>query len=116
VNLTKLFLLMVLLGGAGGALGSMAGNALGPGGVIGGGLAGGTALVVVGGLLSARWGWIRRSQRVWAILGGVSGFGLATMVTLSMLSSPVGPILSTLLIGTGALLGAVVGNSPHAEP
>ncbi|MEX2155052.1 MAG: hypothetical protein WD825_17035 [Gemmatimonadaceae bacterium] len=115
MNLTKLFLLMILLGGAGGALGSMAGNALGRGGVVGGGLVAGAALVVVGGFLGARWGWIKRSQRLWATLGGVFGFGLATMVTLSTLSSPVGPILSTLLIGTGAVLGAVVGNSPHAE-
>src|SRR5688572_3047642 len=107
---------MILLGGAGGALGSMAGNALGQGGVIGGGLVGGAALVIVAGFLSARWGWIKRPERIWTILGGVFGFALAAIVTLSTLSSPVGPMLSTLLIGTGAVLGAVVGKSPHAEP
>jgi hypothetical protein len=116
VSFVKLFLLMVLLGGVGGALGSMGGNTLGRGGVIAGGLVGGAVLVVVGAFLSTRWHWIRRNQRVWTILGGVLGFALAAMVTLSTLSSPLGPILSTLLIGTGAVLGALVGHSAHDEP
>lgn len=115
VNLLKLFLLMILLGGAGGALGSMAGNVLGKGGVFGGGFIGGAALVVVGGFLAARWGWISRSQRLWTIVGGVFGFALAAMVALSTLGSPMGPVLSTLLIGSGAVLGAVIGKSPHAK-
>lgn len=115
MNLIKLFLLMVFLGGAGGAIGSMAGDSLGRGGVIGGGFVLGAALVIAGGFLSTRWGWIRRAQRIWTIIAGVFGFALAAIVTLSTLSSPVGPILSTLLIGTGAVLGAIVGNSPHAE-
>lgn len=115
MNYLKLFLLMVFLGGAGGALGSMAGNALGRGGVIAGGLLGGAALVVVAGFLSARWHWVKPARRLWTIVGGVLGFALASIVTLSTLSSPIGPILSTLLIGTGAVLGALVGASPHAE-
>ena len=54
VNLLKLSLLMILLGGAGGAVGSMAGNVLGRGGVLGGGLVGGSLLVVVAGFLAAQ--------------------------------------------------------------
>lgn len=115
MNLIKLALLMSLLGGAGGALGSMGGNTLGRGGVVGGGFVGGCILVVAAGFLGARWGWISHAQRLWAVLGGVFGFALAAMVTLSTLSSPFGPVLSTLLIGTGAALGALVGNSPHAK-
>jgi hypothetical protein len=115
VKLLKLFLLMVLLGGAGGVIGSMAGNALGKGGVLAGGVIGGTALVIVAGLLSVRWAWIKPPQRLWTIVGAVFGFALACMVTLSTLSSPVAPMLSTLLIGSGAVLGAVVGRSPHGE-
>jgi hypothetical protein len=115
VNLLKLFLFMVLLGGAGGALGSMAGNALGRGGVITGGLVGGAALVIAGGFLSARWHWIKLPQRLWTIVGGELGFGVASLVTLSTLSSPIGPMLSTLLIGTGAVLGALVGWSAHEK-
>lgn len=115
MNLVKLFLLMILLGGAGGALGSMVGQQVGRGGLVIGGLVGGMLLVVVAGFLSARWHWIKQSQRLWAILGGVFGFGSACMVALATLSSPVGPIASTLLIGSGAVLGAVVGKSPHTE-
>jgi hypothetical protein len=116
VRLFKVFLLMVLLGGAGGALGSMVGHFLGRGGLIAGGIVGGIALVAAGGFVSAARQWIAIGQRLWVIIGGVLGFGLAVMVALSTLSSPVGPILSTLLIGTGAVLGALVGRSPHAEP
>jgi len=115
VNLLKLSLLMIFLGGAGGAIGSMAGNVLGKGGVIGGGVVLGSALVVAAGFLGTRWGWISHAQRLWSILGGVFGFLLAVVVTLATLSSPVGPVMSTLLIGTGAVLGALVGNSPHAK-
>lgn len=115
MNLLKLSLLMIFLGGAGGAIGSMVGNSLGRGGVIGGGFVVGSLLVVAAGFLGARWAWITHAQRLWAILGGVFGFALAAIVTLSTLSSPVGPVLSTLLIGTGAVLGAIVGNSPHAK-
>jgi hypothetical protein len=115
VDLIKLALLMIFLGGAGGAIGSMAGNALGRGGVLGGGVVLGSLLVVAAGFLGARWHWITLTQRLWAIVGGVFGFVLAVIVTLSTLSSPVGPVLSTLLIGTGGVLGAVVGNSAHAK-
>src|SRR5688572_33486773 len=100
---------MTVLGGAGGVLGSMAGNAFGRGGLITGGAIGGVVLVAAGGFLAQRLGWITRSQRPWVIAGGVAGFGLACLVALSTLSSPVGPVLSTLLIGTGAALAAVVG-------
>jgi len=102
---------MCLLGGVGGALGSMAGHGLGPGGLFVGGFVGGTLLVIAAGFLGERRRWIRPPQRLWAILGGVFGFALACMVALATLASPVGPILSTLLIGAGAVVGALVGQS-----
>jgi hypothetical protein len=111
-----LFLLMCFLGGAGGALGSMAGAGLGRGGVFAGGFIGGVALVIAGGFLAQRWHWIKPPQRFWTLIGGVLGFGIASLVTLTTLSSPVGPVLSTLLIGTGAVLGAQMGWSAHEEP
>jgi hypothetical protein len=115
MNHVKLFLLMMLMAGAGGATGSMAGHALGRGGLITGGIVGGALLVVAAGFLATRWRWLHAGQRVWAIAGGVFGFLLAVMVTLSTLSSPVGPALSTLLVGTGAVLGSMVGSSAHIE-
>ena len=111
----KLALLMILLGGAGGAVGAVSGKDLGPGGLIGGGFFVGALLVVAAGFLATRWKWIQHGQRLWAILGGVFGFGLAFMVLLSTLTSPLSPLLCPLLIGIGGALGAVVGKSPHAR-
>jgi len=115
VKLVYLFLSMSLLGGIGAAVGSMVGHGLGRGGLLVGGFTGGVVFVIGGGFLSQRLGWIHRSQRFWTSAGGVAGFVLACMVALATLSSPVGPILSTLLVGTGALFGAVVGHSAHDE-
>ena len=110
-----LFLLMCFLGGVGGALGSMVGNAFGRGGVFTGGFIGGIALVVAAAYIAAGRRWISRHQRFWTIAGGVLGFFIAALVTLTTLSSPVGPILSTLMIGTGATLGARIGVSAHEQ-
>jgi hypothetical protein len=116
MNLLKLFLLTILLGVVGGAAGFAAVNALGRAGALGGAFVVGGALVAVAGYLSARWGWIARMQRVWAITGGVFGFALACMVALATIASPGGLAMSTVLIGTGAVLGAIVGKSPHGQP
>ena len=106
---------MCVLAGIGGALGSIVGHALGQGGVIAGGIIGGIALVVAAGFVAESRGWIHHSQRLWTILGGVFGFFLACLVALSTLSSPIGPILSTLLVGAGAVLGAFIGRSAHEK-
>jgi hypothetical protein len=115
VHAALLFLLMCLFGGAGGALGSMVGNAIGRGGVFVGGFVGGIALVFAAAYIAVGRGWIAREQRFWTLIGGIVGFGLAALVTLTTLSSPVGPVLSTLMIGTGAVLGARIGVSAHDD-
>jgi hypothetical protein len=115
VNFARLFFAMIGLGGAGGALGSIVGNAFGRGGLITGGVIGGVLFVIAGGFLADRQRWIAHDQRPWVIAGAVAGFGLACVVALSTLSSPVGPILSTLLIGTGAVLAALAARSPHGQ-
>ena len=115
MKLTLLFITACIAGGVGGAVGSMIGHAAGQGGLIVGGVIGGALLVAAAGFLAARVGWIPRIRRTWTVLGGVFGFFLACLVALSTLSSPIGPILSTLLIGTGAVLGATVGQSAHEE-
>lgn len=113
MKLVLLFLLMCLLAGVGGAAGSMLGHALGPGGLITGGILVGALFVIGGGFLATRWGWIRIPQRMWTVVGGVVGFVLAVLVALSTLSSPFGPILSTALVGIGAVLGSRIGTSAH---
>lgn len=115
-QLVKLFLLEVILGGAGAVLGSILGNALGRGGLLVGAVIGGVAMVVVAGLLACRMKCVHTSERFWVITGGIAGFVIACLLALATMSSPVGPILSALLIGVGAVLGSVLGRSPHGEP
>ena len=113
MKLAVVFLAMCLLGGTGGAAGSMLGSALGSGGVFAGGFAGGALMVILGGYLAARLGWIVPQQRFWTIVGGLLGFVAAALVTLATLSSSVGPVASTLLIGMGATFGTAIGGSAH---
>lgn len=114
-QLVKLFLLEVFLGGAGAVLGSILGNALGRGGLLAGAVIGGVTMVTVAGYLACRFECVRHNERLWVIGGGIAGFIVACLVTLATLSSPVGPILSTLLIGIGAVLGWTLGRSPHGQ-
>jgi hypothetical protein len=116
VNLVKVFLLTVLLATAGAALGGFAGTSIGAGGLLLGGFLAGTIFVVVGGFLSVTFRWIRPEQRLWCILGGAFGFALAWMVALATIMTPGALIAATVLVGVGAVLGAVVGVSPHFEP
>ena len=116
MNLIKVFLLTVLLAGGGAALGGVAGTNVGPGGLLVGGFLAGTMFVIVGGFLSARFRWIAPEQRLWCILGGAFGFALAWMVALATIMTPFALLAATVLVGVGAVLGAVVGVSPHAKP
>lgn len=113
MNLIKLFLLAILLGSLGAGAGGAVGSNIGPGGVLGGGFVVGVAFVIASGYLGVRWRWIQREQRIWSILGASFGFALAWMVTLATITVPGALTLSTVLIGLGAVLGAVVGISPH---
>jgi hypothetical protein len=115
MNLIKLFLLAILLGGVGGAAGGALGTNLGAGGLLLGGLIVGIICLVAGGWLSARWHWIAPTQRIWSILGATFGFVLAWMVTLATIAQPGALIASTILVGTGAVLGAVVGKEPRVK-
>lgn len=113
MNLVKLFLLSILLGGGGGAAGGALGTNLGSGGLLIGGLLVGLVCLLAAGWLSARWRWIESSQRIWSILGAAFGFVLAWMVTLATIAQPGALMASTILVGAGAVLGAVVGRSPR---
>lgn len=115
-KLLKLFFLEVFLGGAGAVGGSMLGNAFGKGGLFAGAVIGGVAMVTLAGYLACRLDCIHRRERSWVLGGGLAGFAAACLVTLATLSSPVGPLVATLLIGIGAVLGATLGRSPHGQP
>lgn len=101
-----LFVVMCIAGGLGAAVGSIVGHAFGSRGLFVGALIGGLLAVAVGARFAAWRGWIAQSQWRMTTLGGSLGFLLAALIATRTLSSPVGPILSALLIGVGALLGA----------
>lgn len=103
-----LFLSSCFLGGLGGVLGSVVGNAGGRIGLFTGGVMGGLIGAAVSSYL-ARWrGWIRPEQHGTTAIGAGIGFLAAALVATQTLRSPVGPVLSTVLIGVGALAGAGV--------
>jgi hypothetical protein len=108
-----LFVLMCIAGGLGGAVGSILGNAVGRRGLFAGGVLGGVLAVLLAAVLARRFRWIRREALWTTAVGGVLGFLTAAFIATRTLSSPVGPALSTLLVGTGAILGARLG-SPRA--
>jgi len=100
-----LFFLFIVAGGFGGLAGSVAGATLFrmP---LAGGLVGGLITTPFAAVLAARFGWIDKADVRGAAIGGGLGFLAATAVAVNTLSSPVGPFLSTLLIGAGAMAGA----------
>ena len=106
----KLFVTACFLGGVGGAAGSMLGHSFGSRGLWLGGILGGLLAAVLVARLAAWRGWIERPAMRGTAVGAALGFLAAAAVVTQTLSSPVGPIASTLLIGAGAVLGAKVAN------
>jgi hypothetical protein len=107
MNRVALFFLACALGGAGGAIGSMAGHGFGRAGLWAGGIAGGLLASMLVARIALWRRWILQSQYWPTVLGTVIGFLAASAVAVNTLSSPIGPILSALLIGAGAILGGI---------
>ncbi|HXN77057.1 MAG TPA: hypothetical protein VN876_10495 [Gemmatimonadaceae bacterium] len=107
MNRAFLFLVACVLGGLGGALGSMVGHSFGNIGLWAGGILGGLLASMLVARIALWRRWIVRSQYWPTVLGTAVGFLLACAVAVNTLSSPIGPILSTLLIGVGAVLGSI---------
>ena len=104
--LLLVFLICCLLGGLGALLGSILGHAAGQVGLWVGGMIGGV-LGSIGAVAVARARhWIADTQFFFAALGASIGFLCAAAIAVNTLSSPIGPVLSTTLIGAGALVGA----------
>ncbi|MGH7695609.1 MAG: hypothetical protein ACRENH_11550 [Gemmatimonadaceae bacterium] len=101
-----LFLVTWLLGGAGAVVGSMLGGAFGDHPLFIGALLGG-ALAIVGAVRLAEWRkWIPRTSRGRVAAGAILAFLVAAAIAARTLSSPIGPVLSSLLIGVGAVVAA----------
>jgi len=110
VNRVGLFVVACVLGGVGGALGSIVGHSFGKSGLWAGGIVGGLLASLLVGRIALWRRWINRSRYWPTTIGAALGFLAASAVAVKTLSSPIGPMLSTLLIGAGAVLGA--GRSP----
>src|SRR5215204_2228307 len=107
-----LFVATCLLAGIGGALGSILGHAVGQAGLWAGGVVGGLLGAVAGVAVARRLTWIAPRQFRPAAIGAAIGFLAAAAIAVNTLSSPIGPVLSTALVGVGALLGAARENRP----
>ena len=97
------FVVLSLGAGFGGAVGSILGNAAGQTGLIVGALAGGVLASLAVVRASARFGWIPNSTVVRTSYAAVAGFLVASTVAMGTLHSPVGPLVSTTLVGAAGL-------------
>lgn len=102
----RLFILACIFGGLGGFAGSVVGAAFGQRALFVGGVLGGILIAPLTAWIAASRAWIRRDRLTGTAVGAAAGFAAAAGVAVSTLSSPVGPVLSTLLIGAGAVVGA----------
>ena len=113
-----ILLVLVLSGltGLGAVVGSMVGHGVGGRGLIVGALIGGLGALYGATALAQRLRLIAPRQRVATLLGGTIGFLLAALIAVRTASSPVGPILSSVLVGLGGLAGRhATSASPPAQ-
>ena len=106
INRVAVFLIACLLSGLGGGLGSIVGHGGGARGLMIGGIVGGLLGATASALVARSRGWIPVDRFRWTAAGACLGFLAAAAVATHTLGSPIGPVLSTLLVGSGALLGA----------
>ena len=111
LNRVALFVLACALGGIGGAVGSIVGHAFGNAGLWVGGVLGGLLASLAVARIALWRRWIVESQFRSTALGTAIGFLLACAIAVNTLSSAIGPILSTLVIGFGAVLGSMLARS-----
>lgn len=113
-------LLLFVLASVGGGLGKFGGILVGA--AVGSGLGLlfqfllGSAMLVGAVRLAERLHAVQRHQRGWTVAGGILGVAMATLVTLSTLSSPIAPYVVPIMIGMGATLGSMIGKSAHERP
>lgn len=101
-----LFFLLSLGSGFGGAFGSILGNSLGTAGLITGALLGGLAATYGVVRLAVRWRWVPESRALRTAVAAGVGFLVASVVAIATISTPVGPIISTTLVGAAGLWGS----------
>jgi hypothetical protein len=100
------FGLVWLLAGLGAVAGSILGNAIGPTGLRVGALIGGAVTTAGGVGLAVRLAWLPAGTGTLGTVGGLVGFGVAAVLAVTHLNTPVIPVVSCGLTGAGVLLGA----------
>ena len=109
----KIFVLLVITVGVCALLGSAIGAAIGHRGLFVGGFLGGSLGCGAAAWIGGRLRWVPTAAIKATGLGALLGFVLGATIALNTLHSPVGPILSTLFIGVGGLLGGrLAGRQP----
>jgi hypothetical protein len=101
-----LFLTAMVLGGIGGFVGSILGNAGGRQMLFVGGFIGGVLIAPLTARIAVWRRWIPPERASRTAIGAAIGFILSATIAINTLSSPIGPVLSTFLVGIGALVGA----------
>ena len=101
-----LFIVACMLAGLGGALGSILGHAAGSKGLFVGGTLGGVIGAIGSAFVARARQWISADRLLATAMSASIGFLAAAAIATHTLNSPVGPVLSTLLVGLGAVLGA----------
>ena|SRR5438874_1021131 len=111
----KIFVLLVVVVSFCAVLGSAAGALLAHRvlfvGAFFGGLLGSCAAAWLGGRLQ----WIPPAARKATAAGAAIGFIAAATITINTLHNPLGPILSTFLIGLGGWVGSLVVRSDGVQ-
>jgi hypothetical protein len=85
-------------------------------GVMLGGLLGGVLGVYFSTWIAVRRAWIAPAYFYPTMAGGEIGFLVAAFIAVNTLSSPIGPLLSTVLIGIGAVVGASISARKRPGP
>ncbi len=110
----RLWLFLLMCGAAGflAVIGSILGNAFGKTGLMAGALIGGIAGVAVATAIAAWRRLISPAARGRVFAGGAIGFALAALIAGNNLWTPIIPVLSTALVGLGAIVGARSSRDP----
>ena len=106
------FIVLVIGAGMGAAVGSAVGSLIAHRVLFVGGTIGGLFGIWLGASLSARMNWIPKRGTLAVALGAIVGFACALVIAVNTLHTPVGPMLSTLLVGAGGLVGRRLSKAP----
>ena len=107
------FLVLVIATGIGAVVGSAIGSLIAHRILFLGGTVGGLSGSWLGAWLSARMNWIPGRGTLAVAVGASVGFACAVPIAVNTLHTPVGPMLSTLLVGVGGLVGRSLSKAPE---